>query len=117
MGGLMNLAVFYSLIVFAAAIGFVFSNGILFALNFLGAAYLPLIAAAGIKWGLVAGDSQQKVGVPIVGLILLGLGYWLSRDVSLQLFGYHVSGLTLVIIGALVGFIAIPTAWGGQKVK
>jgi Na+/phosphate symporter len=107
---------FYILIIFGAAIGFAFSNGILFALSFLGTALLPCFAVGTIKWGIMLGDKQQKIGVPLAGLVLLALAYWLSGRVSLQLVGYHVSGLGLLLFSSLVG-LAVPLAWGGPPTE
>jgi hypothetical protein len=53
---------------------------------------LPSIAVAGMKWGLVFGDNQQKVGVPFIAVLLLGFACWLSTYVSLNIGAAHVSG-------------------------
>jgi len=73
---------------------------------------IPCIATVGMKWGILLGDRQQKVAVPLVTLLLLAFAYWLSRSVSLQVFGYRLSGLVVVMIGAFVGLVGVPLSWG-----
>jgi hypothetical protein len=102
------------MVVAPVAAVFVFKIGLVFALCFLGTAWLPCIAVAGARWGLLAGDRGQKIGVPIVALMLLAFAYWLSTYVSVTAFAVHISGLTLLIISCVIGLIGVPLAWGGQ---
>ena len=106
------MAGYYTIAVFSVAIAFMFSNGIGFALSFLGAAWIPCCAIGAIKLGIIAGDKQQKVGVPLVGLIPLAFGYWLSGKVDLHVFGHHLSGFGLFIVSCVIG-LTVPLAWGG----
>lgn len=106
---------YYFLAIFFSAIGFAFSNGIVFALSFLGAAYLPCVAIAGAKWGILMGDSQQKIIVPIIGFVLLALAYWLSTNINIHLLGFTLSGFGLAIISGLIGLVGVPTSWGGSS--
>ena len=94
------------------ALIFAFTNGITYALAFLGTCLIPEIAVAGIRWGLIHGDKQQRIGTPLVGLVLLAFGFWLSTGVSLHIFGFTVSGIALASIGAVLGF-CVPLSWGG----
>lgn len=102
---------YYATVVTILAIAFVFTNGIVFALCFFGTAVIPCIAVAGMRWGIVRGDNQQRIGVPVVAVLLLLFAYWLSTGVSLQLFGYRISGLAFGLISAFVG-TWVPLAWG-----
>ncbi len=106
-----TMAGLYFLAILGIAVVFVFKNGVAFALSFLGTAIIPCVAIAGMKWGLMKGDRQQRIGVPIVALLLLAFAYWLSTGVSVQVFGHNLSGLTLGIIGSVIGLIGIPLSW------
>jgi hypothetical protein len=108
------LAVLWFLIITPIAVVFVFKHGFAFALCFFGTASVPCIAVAGVRWGVVAGDNQQKVGVPLVGLLMLAFAYWLSTYVSVTVFGLRISGLILMIISSIIGLIGVPLAWGGS---
>jgi len=110
------LVVYYTLAVLGGTIAFLFSNGILFALTFLAVGLLPCFAVGAAKWGIFAGDKQQSIGVPIVALIPLGFAYWLSRGIALQVFGYHLSGLALLLLSAIIG-LATPLWMGGSPEK
>jgi hypothetical protein len=112
-----NMAGYWFLVVTVVAIVFIFKNGVAFALCFFGTTAIPCVAIAGAKWGLVSGDSQQKFGVPLVAVLLLGFSYWLSTSVSLHLLGLDVSGLTLVIISGVIGLIGVPTSWGSSSIN
>jgi hypothetical protein len=103
----------YTAIIFPAGIVFIFTEGILFAIRFVGTAMLPCIAMAGLKWGVLMGDRQQKIGVPLVAVLLLAFSYWLSNGVSIQIFGHHLSGFVLALIGAFIGLTGIPLSWAG----
>jgi len=85
-------------IVTPAALVLAFKIGVVFALCFFGTVSVPCVAVAGARWGVIAGDKQQKIGVPTVGLLLLAFAYWLSTYVSVKVFGVEISGLTLMII-------------------
>lgn len=90
-----------------------FRTALFFALTFLGTTTIPLIAVVGIKWAILTGDRQQKIGVPIIVLALLAFAYWLSIGVTIQAFDYNVSGLALLIISAGLGLISAPAALAG----
>jgi hypothetical protein len=102
------------MIVTPVAIVFAFKIGFVFALCFFGTVAIPCVAVAGARWGVLAGDKQQKIGVPIVGLLLLAFAYWLSTYVSVKVFGVRVSGLILLIISGVIGLIGVPLSWGGR---
>ena len=104
----------YQLVIFGLGIGFIFTNGIVFALYFVGTTTIPCIAVAGIKWGIFRGDRQERIGVPLVGILLLAFAYWLSTRVSILILGHHLSGLALALIGAFIGLIGVPLSWGGS---
>jgi hypothetical protein len=104
----------YTLAVFGIGTAIIFTGGFVFALCFVGTAMIPCIAVAGMKWGLLRGDRQQRIGVPLVAIMLLIFVYWLSTGVSIQVMGYHLSGLTLALIGGFVGLVGIPLSWGGS---
>jgi hypothetical protein len=108
------VAVLWFMIVTPVAIVFAFKIGLVFALCFFGTVTVPCVAVAGARWGVLAGDKHQKIGVPIVGLLLLAFAYWLSTYVSVHVFGVQVSGLILVIISGVIGLIGVPLAWGGR---
>jgi hypothetical protein len=111
------VVVAYTLIVVGITIAFIFQNGLVFALCFLGTAMIPCIAVAGMKWGILMGDRQQKIGVPLVALALLGFAYWLSSAVSIQIGGTQLSGLVVGLIGAFIGLFGVPLSWGGTPVS
>jgi tetratricopeptide (TPR) repeat protein len=77
------------------------------ALCLCGTSFISLIAAGGLKFGILRGDKAQRVGVPIIALVLFAFAYWLSNGFSVQLFGYNLSGLTWGAIGALIGIAFI----------
>ena len=81
--------------------------GILVGLSAFGASFLAVVAAGGLKFGLFWGDRAQKIGIPIIAVLLLALAYWISAGFSAQLFGVALSGEAWAIIGALVGFVCI----------
>lgn len=101
----MAIAALYFVVVLVCTIVFVFQTGILFALSFLGTTALPLIAVAAGKWGIARGDKQQKIGIPIIALILVAAAYWLSLGVSITLFQVHLSGLALLVVSGAIGLL------------
>ena len=107
----MDVIISYTLAVFGVAIAFIFANFLVFALAFVGTSMLPCLAVAGAKWSILKGDGQQKIVGQVFSALLLALAYWLSNGVSIQLFGYHLSGVTIGLIGALVGLVGVPLSW------
>ena len=83
------------------------SRCVLVGLSAFGASFLAVVAAGGLKFGLFWGDSAQKIGVPIVAVLLLAFAYWLSGGFAAQLFGVALSGEAWAIIGGLVGFVCV----------
>jgi len=104
------MAVVYVLAIFGVAVALAFKVSVAIAFYFFVASMISCVAAAGFKWGLLRGDKQQRIGVPIVAILLLGFAYWLSSGVSLEIFGHHVSGLVCCLIGAAVGLLGVPLA-------
>jgi len=104
----------FTLAVFGIGISFIFTTGLLFGICFIGAAMVPCIAIAGMKWGILRGDRQQRIGVPLVATLLLAFAYWLSTGVSVHIMGHHLSGLALALIGAFIGLVGVPVSWGGS---
>jgi len=101
----------YFLAILSLTAIFVFKNGILFALGFLGTTMIPCIATVAAKWGIIRGDARQKLFVPAFALLLLWVAYWLSKSVSLDAGGIHLSGIALLAIGAIVGLVGVPLRW------
>jgi hypothetical protein len=91
----------------AIAITGAIKAGVLVGLSAFGASFLAVVAAGGLKFGLFWGDRAQKIGVPIVAVLLLTFAYWLSGGFSARLFGVGLSGEAWAIIGALVGFVCV----------
>ena len=89
------------------ALGFLLRGEVKFALCLFGTSMLSLTAAGGLKFGLLWGDKSQRIGVPIVALLIFAIAYWLSAGFSVQLFGHYISGLTWGIIGAAIGLLFI----------
>jgi hypothetical protein len=89
--------------------------GVLVGLTAFSASFLAVVAAGGLKFGLFLGDRAQKIGVPIVAVLLLTFAYWLSGGFSVQLFGVALSGEAWAIIGGLVGLVCVPADWGWDK--
>jgi hypothetical protein len=89
--------------------------GVLVGLSAFGASFLAVVAAGGLKFGLFLGDRAQKIGVPIVAVLLLTFAYWLSGGFSVHLFGVALSGEAWAIIGGLVGLVCVPADWGWDK--
>ncbi len=89
------------------ALGLLFRGEVKFALCLFGTSMLSLTAAGGLKFGLLWGDKSQRIGVPIVALLIFAIAYWLSAGFSVQLFGHYISGLTWGIIGAAIGLLFI----------
>jgi len=109
------MVMFYTLAIFGMAIAFMFTKDIVSAFSFFGTAMIPLVAVAGLKWGVLRGDSEQKIGVPLVAILLLAFAYWLSTGVSIQIFGYNLNGLVLGIAGSFVGLVGIPLSWAASS--
>jgi hypothetical protein len=63
----------YVLAMMGIAMVLLVNDGIALAVSFYGAALLPCIAVAGAKWGSLKGDGQQKISVPLIGVVLLGI--------------------------------------------
>jgi hypothetical protein len=89
------------------AVGLLLHGQFKFALCLFGTSMLSLTAAGGLKFGLFWGDKSQRIGVPIVALLIFAVAHWLSGGFSVQLFGYYISGLTWGIVGAVIGFLFI----------
>jgi hypothetical protein len=104
------MAVVYVLAIFGMAVALAFKVSVAMAFYFFAASMISCVAAAGFKWGLLRGDKQQRIGVPIVAILLLGFAYWLSLGVSVAIFGLHLSGLLCCLIGAAVGLLGVPLA-------
>ncbi len=60
------------------------------------------------------GDSQQKIGVPLLAVCLLLFAYWISGDVFITIVSTEISGFTLGLIGAFVGLVGVPLSWAGS---
>lgn len=103
------MAAAWALITFATAIIFLFQNGVVFALTFLGVCWIPMCAIGTAKWGLLKGDNQQKVVIPAIAVALLLFAYWLSTGVEVHVLGLTASGLIIGLISAVVG-ITVPLA-------
>lgn len=108
------MAGLYFLIVLCIAVVFIFKNGVIFALSFLAVTMIPCIAIAAAKWGVMRGDAQQKLFVPVVALLLLAFAYWLSPGVSVNVASVHLSGFVLMLIGGFVGLVGVPLRWAEQ---
>jgi hypothetical protein len=91
----------------AIAVSTGISAGFLAGLSALGTGFLAVIAAAGLKFGILRGNRQQLLGIGLAAVAVLATCYWLSLNFSVQLFGTHMSGLEWGCIGATVGFICI----------
>ncbi len=91
----------------AIAITGAMKAGVLVGLSAFGASFIAVVAAGGLKFGLLWGDRAQKIGVPIVAMLLLTFAYWLSGGFSAQLFGVALSGEAWAIIGGLVGLVCV----------
>ena len=85
----------------------IFRDGFAIALCFLGTTILPTVAVGAFTWAQMFGDNQQRFGSPVIGVILLGFAYWLSTNVSLELYGYHVNGFALFAISAAIGLFGV----------
>ena len=101
------MVAFWFLAVTAVTLVFIFRGSFTFALCFLGTAILPTVAVGAFTWVHLFGDNQQKFGVPIIAVILLGFSYWLSTNVSLEFYGYHIDGFTVLAIGAAIGLLGV----------
>jgi len=97
----------YFIISIILAVASFFRTGTSVALCLFGTSMISLVAAGGLKFGILWGDRAQKIGVPLVAILLLGFAYWLSSGFSVQIFGYQLSGLTWGIIGAVIGLIFV----------
>jgi TPR repeat protein len=89
------------------------------ALCLFGTSFVSLIAAGGLKFGLLRGDKAQRIGVRLVALVLFALACWLSSGLSVQVLGYSLSGIMWGAIGAIIGIISIdqrttPNRWPGS---
>jgi hypothetical protein len=81
--------------------------GIISALCLFGTSMISFTAAGGLKFGILWGDKAQKIGVPLLAVLFLAFAYWLFSGFSVQLLGYHLSGLTWGIIGVVIGIIFV----------
>jgi hypothetical protein len=101
------MVAFWFVAVTALSLVFIVRDGITFALCFLGTVILPTVAVGAFTWVQMFGDNQQKFGIPIIAVILLGFAYWLSTNVSLGLYGYNVDGFILLAISATIGLLGV----------
>jgi hypothetical protein len=90
--------------------GMVFRGDIWNSLCLGGTSLLALVAAGGLKFGILWGDRAQKIGVPLVACVLLVLAFWLSSGFSVELFGYQLSGLMWAAAGAVIGLLCVDRA-------
>jgi len=75
------------------------------ALSIAVTSFFALVAGGGLKASLFWGDKTQKVGGPVVALIVVGLAQWLASGFSVWLFGDHLSGNLWCWIGFAIGLI------------
>lgn len=96
-------------------VGMVFRGDIWNALRLGGTSVLSLVAAGGLKFGILWGDRAQKIGVPLVAFAPLVLAYWLSSGFSEEVFGYQVSGLMWGAVGAAIGLLCVDRQMASQS--
>jgi hypothetical protein len=96
-------------------VGMVFRGDIWNALCLGGTSLLSLVAAGGLKFGILWGDKAQKIGVLLVAFALLVLAYWLSSGFSVEVFGYQVSGLMWGAAGASIGLLCVDRRMASQS--
>jgi|SRR5215467_2326874 len=76
----------------AIAIAGAMKAGVVVGLSAFGGSFVAVVSAGGLKFGLFWGDRAQKIGIPIIAVLLLTFAYWLSGGFSAQLFGVTLSG-------------------------
>jgi hypothetical protein len=81
--------------------------GIKPALCTIAASLISLIAAGALKFGVLWGTGAQRVGTPIIALLLLALAYWLGSGFSVVLFGLVLSGQAWAVVGAVIGLLFV----------
>ena len=100
----------YTVLSFVLSIATIFHTGIVAGLCLFAVSIISLTATGIIKYSIVTGNKQQKLLFPIIAIIFLAFGYWLSKGLSVHLIFGQVSGLTWEIIGAMIGMF-IPALW------
>ncbi len=73
----------------------------------LGASVISVIAAGGIKAGLLWGKGPQRIGTLAVGVLLVALAYWLGSGFSVVLWSNVLSGQEWAGIGTVVGLVFV----------
>lgn len=100
----MQLVAFYVVLTSIIAVVVAIKISIMTGLCAFGAAMLSATAGGGTKEGLRKWQGITSVGIVIIGVALFAFSYWLGHQFSLVLFGYHISGETWAIVGAVLGF-------------
>lgn len=109
----MRLCSVWALAIITIAVILFFSNGLFLAACFFGACWNPFVAVGALRWTPVLKSVRQRIVVVIVGLVLLGIGYWLSREVTVYVYGLPIHGLYFWLISAIIGF-DVPLAWASE---
>ncbi len=102
---------------FVLTLGALIDNEIHVALCLGGTSFISLIAAGGLKFGILWGDRAQKIAVPLVALLLFAFAYWLSPGFYVQLWGHRLSGLTWGLIGVLVEIVFCDRNMASRQAK
>ena len=110
---MLRLCSVWALTVIACTVILLFSNGLFLAACFFGTCWSPFVAIGALRWTLALSSVRQRIVVAVVSLVLLGIGYWLSREVTVYVYGVPILGLYFWLASAIVGF-DVPRDWAGE---
>src|SRR3984893_8001182 len=105
---LLNLYVIMSVVVSVSA---AFHVGIAAGVYAVLTIAIALIAGGGLKATLFWGNTVQKIGGPVVTVLLVILAHWLSAGFSVGLFSYRFTGAEWGVIGFVIAFL-----WANQRI-
>ena len=95
--------IFSAIVAISAAI----NAGLLVGVYTFAASSLGVTAGGGLKFGLLWGDKQQRIGVPVVAILLIALVLWLGSGFSVTMFGRIIGGEIWGIIGVVIGLVCV----------
>src|SRR5205085_6123103 len=106
----MRLCSVWALAIVTVTVILLFSNGLFLAACFFGACWNPFVAVGALRWAPMLKNVREKIVVAVVGLVLLGIGYWLSRQVTVYVYGLSILGLFFWIASAIF-VLDVPLDW------
>lgn len=98
------LLTIYGILTLAVAVGYCWSGQTWIGIDAMIASLLAPAATGGFKTAFFVGGRAMKITVSVIALSVLALAYWLARGFQAGLFGLDVSGVTWIVVGAVLGY-------------